>query len=67
MASAALLGVDTCPMEGVNPAQYDAILGLAGTSFTTLCVCTAGYRATDDQYAAAPKVRFPAAEVVTHV
>src|SRR5687768_10320229 len=31
MASAALLGVDTCPMEGIEPAKYDDILGLAGS------------------------------------
>jgi nitroreductase len=67
MAAAAMLGVDTCPMEGIVPAQYDAILGLTGTRFTTLCACTAGYRAADDKYAAAPKVRFPTAEVISHV
>lgn len=67
MASAALLGVDTCPMEGLDPAQYDQILGLAGTDFTTLCACPAGYRAADDKYAAAPKVRFPIADVITHL
>jgi len=67
MASAALLGVDTCPMEGIAPPQYDEILGLTGTRFTTLCVCTAGYRSAEDKYASAPKVRFPAAEVITHV
>ena len=67
MAAAALLGVDTCPMEGIVPAQYDEILGLTGTPFTTLCACAAGYRAADDKYAAEPKVRFPAAEVIQHV
>ena len=67
MAAPALLGVDTCPMEGIVPAQYDEILGLTGTPFTTLCVCAAGYRAADDKYARAPKVRFPATEVIRHV
>jgi nitroreductase len=67
MAAAALLGVDTCPMEGINPAKYDEILGLIGTPYTTLCACPAGYRAADDKYAAAPKVRFPAAEVIRRV
>ena len=28
MTAAALLGVDTCPMEGFEPAKYDEILGL---------------------------------------
>jgi nitroreductase len=67
MAAAALLGVDTCPMEGIVPAQYDEILGLAGTPFTTLCVCAAGDRAADDKDATTPKVRFLSAEVIRHV
>jgi nitroreductase len=67
MASAALLGVDTCPMEGIEPAKYDEILGLTGTGYTTLCACPAGYRSADDKYATTPKVRFPLSEVVTHL
>ncbi|MET0263774.1 MAG: NAD(P)H-dependent oxidoreductase [Rariglobus sp.] len=67
MTSAAILGVDTCPMEGLSPAKYDEILGLTGTGFTTLCACPAGYRADDDKYAATPKVRFPAADVITRI
>jgi nitroreductase len=67
MASAALLGVDTCPMEGIDPAGYDKILGLAGLGYTALCAGAAGYRAADDKYASAPKVRFRAEEVILHV
>ena len=67
MASAAVLGVDTCPMEGLEPAKYDEILGLAGTGFATVVACAAGYRAGDDKYATLPKVRFPVAEVIQHV
>jgi nitroreductase len=62
MTSAALLGVDTCPMEGLVPAEYDRVLGL--TDYATCVACAAGYRAADDKYATIPKVRFPAAEVV---
>lgn len=67
MASAAMLGVDTCPMEGIVPEQYDQVLGLAGTGYKTVVACAAGYRAPEDKYAAAKKVRFPVAEVVQHV
>jgi nitroreductase len=67
MASAALLGVDTCPMEGINPAAYDEVLGLTGTEFATVVACAVGYRAESDKYAAAKKVRFPAADLVRHV
>lgn len=64
MTSAALLGVDTCPMEGLDPAAYDRILGLEGSGFHTVCSCPAGYRAEGDKYASAPKVRYPADQVV---
>ena len=64
MTAAAMLGVDTCPMEGIDMAAYDRILGLDGTRYTTLCGCAAGYRAADDKYATAAKVRFPLGEVI---
>ncbi|WP_306599114.1 NAD(P)H-dependent oxidoreductase [Geothrix sp. 21YS21S-2] len=66
MTSAALLGVDTCPMEGLDAAQYDQILGLAGTGYHTIVACPAGYRSTGDKYAELAKVRFPEAELVDH-
>jgi nitroreductase len=64
MTSAALLGVDTCPMEGFEPAKYDEILGLPAQGFRAVVACAAGYRAADDKYAALPKVRFPANELI---
>lgn len=67
MASAALLGVDTCPMEGIEPAKYDDILGLAGSNFATVVACAAGYRMPDDKYAAAKKVRFKPDDVVVRI
>lgn len=67
MTAAALLGIDTCPMEGLDPAQYDRILGLAGSGFSTVVACAAGYRSADDASAARPKVRFPASEVMMRV
>jgi nitroreductase len=67
MASAALLGVDTCPMEGIAPEQMDEILGLAGTNYSTVVACAAGYRRTDDKYGAMKKVRFKSDEVIVRV
>lgn len=64
MTSAALLGVDTCPLEGLDPAAYDAILGLEAQGYATVCACAAGYRSADDKYATLPKVRFPESELV---
>jgi nitroreductase len=67
MAVAAMMGIDTCPMEGIVPAQYDEILGLAPKGLSTCVVCCAGHRAADDKYAAAKKVRFDREDVVLHV
>jgi nitroreductase len=67
MAAAAVLGIDTCPLEGLEPARYDEILQLAGSGYTTLCACAVGFRAADDKYAATPKVRFPAEAVIQYL
>lgn len=66
MTTAAVLGIDTCPIEGLDPAKYDEILGLAGTGYATLGAVAAGYRSVNDKYATTPKVRFPLAEVIEH-
>jgi len=67
MAAAAMLGIDTCPMEGFISPKYDELLGLTGKGFTSVVVCPVGYRMADDPYAPRKKVRFPASEMVEHV
>lgn len=67
MTSAAVLGVDTCPMEGLEPAEYDRVLGLSGSGYATVVACALGYRAANDKYASLPKVRFEAKELVQQV
>ncbi|MBL8748738.1 MAG: NAD(P)H-dependent oxidoreductase [Planctomycetes bacterium] len=64
LCAAAMLGVDSCALEGVDTVAYDRLLGLDATRFTTLCVVAAGYRAAGDRNAGAPKVRYPANEIV---
>jgi nitroreductase len=64
MTSAALLGVDTCPMEGIEPVKYDKALNLHETGYTTVVACAAGYRAEDDKYADLAKVRFAKSDVI---
>ena len=64
MTVAALLGLDTCPMEGLDPVQFDAILGLEGTPYQTIVACPVGYRAEGDKYSSLAKVRFPAGELL---
>ena len=66
MLSAALLGIDTCPMEGFAPDKYDEILGLQSHGLTTSVACPLGYRAAADKYADLPKVRFPKDSVIEH-
>ena len=67
MTAAALLGVDTCPMEGIVPAQYDEILGLPSKGYATVVSCAAGYRSATDKYAASPKVRYSAQDVIERI
>jgi nitroreductase len=64
MTAAALMGVDTCPMEGFQPAQFDEILELTPTGYASVVACAAGYRHPDDKYAVTKKVRFPHTDVI---
>jgi nitroreductase len=66
LASAALLAVDSCPIEGIEPAKYDEILGLAAQGYATVCACPVGFRADTDKNATIPKVRFKTSDVVTY-
>lgn len=67
MTAAAVMGIDTCPLEGISPADYDEILGLKDSGYATAVGCALGYRAADDKYASATKARFPLEQVVAHV
>ena len=67
MTSAAMLGIDTCPMEGLEPAKYDEILGLPARGLETVVACPAGYRSAGDKYAALPKVRFKRETLITRI
>ena len=64
MASAALVGIDTCPMEGFNPDEYDKIFDLAAKGLASVVCCAAGYRAAGDKYATQKKVRFGREDVI---
>ncbi|SKA93283.1 Nitroreductase [Prosthecobacter debontii] len=66
MLAAAMLGIDTCPMEGFVPEKFDEVLGLSAQGLTAAVLCPAGYRHEDDRYAVLPKVRFTAADVIVH-
>lgn len=67
LSAAAMLGIDACPMEGIDSAKYDEILNLKGTGYTTTVVATAGYRAEDDMFAKMAKVRFAENDMIVRV
>ncbi len=67
MTVAAMLEVDTCPIEGFIPPKYDEVLGLTAQGYASVVVCVAGYRSIDDKSAARPKVRFATNEMVQYI
>ena len=67
LTSAAVLGVDTCALEGIVPSTYDEILGLTGSGYTTVVACALGFRSDTDRNASAKKTRFPSSSVIKRV
>ena len=67
MLSAALLEVDACPMEGFVEDSVNQALGLPVRGLAAAVLCPLGYRAADDKYATAPKVRWPAEDVIEYL
>jgi nitroreductase len=67
MTSAAMLGIDTCPMEGFDRAKYNDILNLDEQGYSVVVLCPLGYRASDDKYATLPKVRYPKDTLISYL
>jgi nitroreductase len=67
LTTAAVLGVDACPMEGFQPAEYDEILGLPAQGYHAVAIACAGHRAADDAYASLKKVRYAESDVIVTV
>jgi nitroreductase len=67
VTTAALMKIDSCPMEGIEPEKYDEILNLKGSGYRTLAGCALGYRSLRDGYSKSPKVRFRTTQVVQYV
>lgn len=61
--TAALMGIDSCPMEGFDAQKIDEILGLTDKKLATVTILALGYRG-DDAYATLPKTRRNFDEVV---
>jgi nitroreductase len=58
MTAAALMGIDTTPMEGFDPLKYDEILNLKDSDYKTVAAVACGYRHSEDPLARHKKVRF---------
>lgn len=57
LQTAALDGIDACPMEGFDAAKFDEILGLADKNLKAIVIAPIGFRADDDTYQLYKKVR----------
>ena len=53
----ALEEIDSCPMEGFLPEEYDKLLGLKEMGLTSVLVLPVGYRAENDPFSKMEKVR----------
>lgn len=63
LETAALIGVDACPMEGFDAAEFNRILGLE--DYSAVALCPLGYRdAANDWMTGQAKVRFSAEELI---
>ena len=59
--------IDSCPMEGFVPNNYDELLGIKDTNLTSVLVLPVGYRAADDLFATLEKVRKPLSDSIIEI
>lgn len=64
LCSAALLNIDTCALEGLDPNAYDKVLGLENSDYATISAVALGYRHADDAAQSSKKVRFDHDDVI---
>jgi nitroreductase len=57
MTSAALLGIDICPMEGFSPDGFNEVLGLPAQGYTAVVLAPVGFRSPEDKHAGETKIR----------
>jgi nitroreductase / dihydropteridine reductase len=67
MVAAAEKQVDSCPMEGFDPAKFDEVLGLAAMNLHATIVLPIGYRSSTDETAQYKKVRRTLADIVVRM
>ncbi len=57
LETAALLGLDTSPMEGFDSSKFDEILNLKNQNLTSVVIAAVGHRSSEDEYQHYKKVR----------
>lgn len=67
LTTAALLGIDACPMEGFDPVKADEVLDLKAKNLESRAILTLGTRSAEDASASYKKVRFSKSEVVVEI
>jgi nitroreductase len=64
MTVCATEAIDSCPMEGFEPENYDRLLKLDQRNLESVLVLPVGYRAKDDLFSEFKKVRRPISDVI---
>ena len=67
LLAAGALGVDACPMEGIDPQAIDAALGLREQGLRSVVLVALGYSGADDFNAKLPKSRLPEARLFSEI
>jgi len=63
LETAAILGIDSTPMEGLDANAYDELLNLKNSGWKTVAAVALGYRNADDPFIKLTKVRFDESEI----
>ena len=64
LTTCGLLGIDSCPMEGFLPQEYDKVLNLKQVGLTSVLVIPIGFASNNDPYKLNKKVRKPVIDFV---
>lgn len=67
LETAALLKIDSTPIEGMDPEAYDKILGLTDSGWKTVAGVALGYRHPEDAYQNLKKVRYREDSLIEYI
>jgi len=67
LTTAALEGIDACPMEMFDQHKFDEILGLEKLNVESRVIAAVGFRSSNDEYAHAKKVRLSKDQIIVRL